>query len=89
MPPIKTVGMKTAARIKATAVTGPNCISAVVEQVVYRGFISHAYLRLDNGETMISFQTGASSSAGIVPGARVLARWGEGDNHVVRDDDAD
>jgi putative spermidine/putrescine transport system ATP-binding protein/spermidine/putrescine transport system ATP-binding protein len=73
----------------ATPPTGPDSVLGTVEQVVYRGFISHTYLRLDNGETLIVFQSNQPGSAGgtqVVPGARVLARWSAGSNRIVHDD---
>ena len=69
--------------------TVPDSVLGTVEQVVYRGFISHTYLRMDNGETLIAFQSnqpGSGSSVQVVPGARVLARWSPTSNRVVRDD---
>jgi putative spermidine/putrescine transport system ATP-binding protein len=68
---------------------GPDCVPGTVEQVVYRGFISHTYLRLDNGESLIVFQSnrpGSDSGTQVVPGARVLARWSSTSNRVVRDE---
>jgi putative spermidine/putrescine transport system ATP-binding protein len=68
---------------------GTDSVLGTVQQVVYRGFISHTYLRLDNGETLIAFQSnrpGSESGAHVVPGARVLARWTPSSNRVVRDD---
>jgi putative spermidine/putrescine transport system ATP-binding protein/spermidine/putrescine transport system ATP-binding protein len=69
--------------------TGPDSVPGVVEQIVYRGFISHTYLRLDDGETLIAFQSnrpGSDSGASVVPGARVLARWTPESNRIVRDE---
>jgi putative spermidine/putrescine transport system ATP-binding protein len=67
----------------------PNCVLGTVEQIVYRGYVSHIYMRLDNGETLISFQSNHPESGGGPPpgpGARVLARWAAASNHVVHDD---
>jgi putative spermidine/putrescine transport system ATP-binding protein len=67
----------------------PNCVLGTVEQVVYRGFVSHIYLRLDNGEALIAFQSNRGDSAGAPPpgpGARVLARWAASSNRVVHDE---
>jgi putative spermidine/putrescine transport system ATP-binding protein/spermidine/putrescine transport system ATP-binding protein len=69
--------------------TGPDCVLGIVEQVVYRGFISHTYLRLDNGETLIAFQSnrpGSEADTPVAPGARVLARWNPSSPRVVRDE---
>jgi putative spermidine/putrescine transport system ATP-binding protein len=68
----------------------PDCVLGTVEQVVYRGFISHTYLRLDDGETLVVFKTnqpGSDSGLKAVPGARVLARWSAHSNRVVHDTD--
>ena len=60
-----------------------NSVAGVIEQVVYRGFVSHIYLRLANGETLVVFQTnGAPPPA---PGTRVTGSWNADANHVVRD----
>ena len=64
----------------------PNCVPGVVEQVVYRGFISHIYLRMDNGETLIAFQANGGTPA--PPGTRVLARWAAAGNRVVHDEES-
>jgi putative spermidine/putrescine transport system ATP-binding protein len=64
-------------------------VLGTVEQVVYRGFVSHIYLRLDNGEALIAFQSNRGDSAGAPPpgpGARVLARWAASSNRVVHDE---
>jgi len=63
-----------------------NCVPGTVEQVVYRGFVSHIYLRLDDGETLIAFQSNRSGSGGPEPGARVHARWAAASNRVVHDE---
>jgi putative spermidine/putrescine transport system ATP-binding protein len=67
----------------------PNSVCGLVEQVVYRGFVSHIYLRLDNGETLIAFQSnrpGSEAGAGPVPGTRVVARWAPASNRIVHDE---
>ena len=65
----------------------PNSVAAVVEQIVYHGFVSHLYLRLPNGEPLIAYQQnqGAAASLSLAPGMRVRARWDEARNHLVRD----
>jgi len=67
----------------------PNCVSGTVEQVVYRGFVSHIYLRMDNGETLIAFRQGSDGGTLPAPGARVLARWASVSNRIVHDDTVD
>lgn len=72
----------------AAAPDGPDQVPGTVEQVVYRGFISHTYLRLDSGEALIAFQSnqpGSGTTAPVVPGTRVLARWSASSNRVVHD----
>ncbi len=65
----------------------PNSADAVVEQIVYHGFVSHLYLRLPNGEPLIAYQQNqaAAASLSLAPGMRVRARWDEARNHIVRD----
>lgn len=68
-----------------------NSVVGSVEQVVYRGFVRHTYLRMDNGETLIAFQPsrpGSEGAAVIAPGARARARWAAGSNRIVRDERA-
>ncbi len=72
----------------ALAEVRPNSVFGIVEQVVYRGFISHTYVRMDNGEILISFQSNRPGSAGGTPpeaGTRVLAHWQAASNRVVQD----
>jgi putative spermidine/putrescine transport system ATP-binding protein len=69
----------------ASAADEANSVLGTVEQVVYRGYVSHTYLRLDNGETLIVFQSGSGSGAVNAPGTRVLARWVAASNRVVHD----
>ena len=64
-----------------------NEVDALVEKIVYHGFISHLYLRQNNGDPLIVFrqnETGASPP--IAPGKRVRACWSEESNHIVRDE---
>jgi putative spermidine/putrescine transport system ATP-binding protein/spermidine/putrescine transport system ATP-binding protein len=69
-----------------------NSVTGTVEQVVYRGFVSHIYLRLDNGEALISVQSnrpGSEGGAPPAPGTRVRAHWNAASNRMVRDEIAD
>jgi putative spermidine/putrescine transport system ATP-binding protein/spermidine/putrescine transport system ATP-binding protein len=69
----------------------PNSVSASVEQVIYRGSVTHFHLRLDNGDPLIAFQQnqeGSSLPVAFTPGSRVTASWGEVNNHIVREDAA-
>jgi putative spermidine/putrescine transport system ATP-binding protein len=66
----------------------PNEVLAVVEKVVYHGFVSHLYLRRSNGDPIIAFQQNESAASGqiVAPGDAVLASWAEDSNHIVRDE---
>lgn len=76
-----------AAPLAGDAPPQANSIDAVVEQIVYHGFVSHLYLRLPNGEPLIAYQQnqGAAASLSLAPGMRVRAWWDEARNHLVRD----
>jgi putative spermidine/putrescine transport system ATP-binding protein len=65
----------------------PNSADAVIEEVVYHGFVSHLYLRLHNGEPLIAYQQnqGAASGPTLTAGMCVRARWDEASNRLVRD----
>jgi spermidine/putrescine ABC transporter ATP-binding subunit len=70
----------------------PNTLDAVVEQIVYHGFVSHLYLRRPNGDPLIVFQQnqgqqnqGNIASPTLAAGMKVRARWAEASNHIVRD----
>jgi putative spermidine/putrescine transport system ATP-binding protein/spermidine/putrescine transport system ATP-binding protein len=58
----------------------------IVEQVVYRGFVSHIYIRLDNDEMLIAFRSGADAEAVPPPGTRVRAHWPASGNRIVHDE---
>jgi ABC-type Fe3+/spermidine/putrescine transport system ATPase subunit len=67
-------------------ILSPNTVDAIVEQVVYHGFVSHLYLRQRDGEPLIAFQQNEAGSAlRVTAGMRVRARWAEASNHIVRD----
>jgi putative spermidine/putrescine transport system ATP-binding protein len=66
-------------------VDAPNCVSATVEEVVYRGFVRHYYLRLPNRERLIAFAQDQSGAASVQPGAQVCASWDAAGNHVIRE----
>ena len=64
-----------------------NSTTARVEQVVYRGFMLHYYLRLDNGEPMIAYrqtQTEGFTNAVSAAGDRVRLSWTTDSNHVIQ-----
>ncbi len=65
-----------------------NSVSGTVEQIVYRGFINHIYMRLPNGDPLIAYQPnrpGSNGATAIAPGATVRAHWDASSNRVVRD----
>ena len=66
------------ARWTNDAWVAPNSISATVEEVVYRGFVRHYYLRLPNRERLIAFVQDQSDAPSVQPGAQVRASWGRG-----------
>ncbi|WP_454701670.1 ABC transporter ATP-binding protein [Agrobacterium burrii] len=64
-----------------------NSTTARVEQVVYRGFMLHYYLRLDNGEPMIAYrqtQMEGFTNAVSAAGDRVRLSWTSDSNHVIQ-----
>jgi putative spermidine/putrescine transport system ATP-binding protein len=67
---------------------GPNAVAATLEQVVYRGFMVHYYLRLPGGEPLVAFgqNTGNGAAVALEPGQAVLAEWDEASNRVVREE---
>jgi putative spermidine/putrescine transport system ATP-binding protein len=86
-----TVALRPEAVAVAPAVgTGPvpNTTGAVVEQIVYHGFVTHLHLRLPNGDPLIAFRQHATGSDGlpIHPGMHVTARWPDDAAQIVRDD---
>jgi putative spermidine/putrescine transport system ATP-binding protein len=66
----------------------PNTIAAVVEQVIYHGFVTHLHLRLPDGEPMIAFwQHGAGlDGLPVAAGMRVTANWARDAAQIVRND---
>ncbi len=80
-----------ALRVKAAqgASDRPNQVVATMEQVVYRGFMVHYYMRLTDGEPLVAFQqnTGNGIGASFPAGQAVLAEWDAASNRLVRDED--
>jgi putative spermidine/putrescine transport system ATP-binding protein/spermidine/putrescine transport system ATP-binding protein len=62
-----------------------NSVLAKIDQVVYRGFISHYYLTTMSGERIVAFEQNQSRSTGLhyEIGDAVLARWESSSNHVI------
>ena len=70
------------------AETTPNAVAASVEQIIYRGGLTHIYLRIEGGEPILAFhqnRAGERGPPGLAVGGYVTARWGTDDNHVVED----
>ncbi|HEY0274670.1 MAG TPA: ABC transporter ATP-binding protein [Paenirhodobacter sp.] len=66
-------------------VAAPNTAVALVEQVVYRGFMLHYYLRMDDGTVVVAYRQTQTEGWGPVSGAgdRVRISWDADSNHVV------
>ena len=61
-----------------------NTVNASIDQIVYRGFVSHYYLRLADGQQIVAFQqNGGEASNGFSVGDAVVARWNTSSNHVL------
>ena len=62
---------------------------ATVEQVVYRGQVTHLYMRLDDGEPLVAYLANrdgaAPDGARLNVGERVMAHWPASANKVVLD----
>ena len=73
--------------VRPAGAAGPNCLSATVEQIVYRGSLTHLYLRLPGGEQLLVHHQNrpGEPTADLVVGAPVLASWAAENNHVVLD----
>ena len=65
-----------------------NRVAAQIEQVVYRGFVTHYYLRLKDGQQIISFRQNQTSDADTIyaAGDQVIARWDASSNHAILGD---
>jgi ABC-type Fe3+/spermidine/putrescine transport system ATPase subunit len=66
----------------------PNTIVAEIEQVIYRGFISHYYLKLQDGKELIAYQQNQTRdvAAAYAQGEKVIVRWDRSSNHVIAKD---
>jgi putative spermidine/putrescine transport system ATP-binding protein/spermidine/putrescine transport system ATP-binding protein len=69
----------------------PNTTPAIVEQVIYHGFITHLHLRLPNGVPLIAFRQNRAETgdAPSTPGAWLHASWPAESGHIVRDEAAE
>ena len=65
-----------------------NTMVAQVEQIIYRGFISHYYLRLHDGQELIAYQQNQTRDSvdAYTQGEKVIVRWDRFSNHVIAKD---
>jgi putative spermidine/putrescine transport system ATP-binding protein len=71
-----------------TADGSPNTTPALVEQVIYHGFVTHLHMRLASGDPLLAYLRHGAGSDGmpVNPGMRVIARWPEDAAQIVRDE---
>jgi spermidine/putrescine ABC transporter ATP-binding subunit len=69
----------------------PNTTPAIVEQVIYHGFVTHLHLRLPNGALLIAFRQNRAETgdAPSTPGAQLHASWPAESGQIVRDEAAE
>jgi putative spermidine/putrescine transport system ATP-binding protein/spermidine/putrescine transport system ATP-binding protein len=69
----------------------PNTTPAIVEQVIYHGFVTHLHLRLPNGAPLIAFRQNRAETgdAPSTPGAWLHASWPAESGQIVRDEAAE
>jgi spermidine/putrescine ABC transporter ATP-binding subunit len=62
-----------------------NSVTARVDQAIYRGFVSHYYLKTPSGGQIIVFEQNHSQQAGLryAVGEEVVARWEAPSNHII------
>ena len=62
-----------------------NSVHAKIEQIIYRGFITHFYLRLSNGDELIAYQQNQTrdQASTFHEGEQVVAAWDGTSNHVI------
>jgi putative spermidine/putrescine transport system ATP-binding protein/spermidine/putrescine transport system ATP-binding protein len=68
-----------------------NTTPAIIEQVIYHGFVTHLYLRLPNGAPLIAFRQNRVETSDVrsVPGTWLHASWSAESGHIVRDEAAE
>jgi putative spermidine/putrescine transport system ATP-binding protein len=71
-----------------TGVGAPNMTPALVEQVIYHGFITHLHMRLPSGDPLLAFLRQGAGLDGVPlsPGMRVIASWPQDAAQIVRDE---
>jgi putative spermidine/putrescine transport system ATP-binding protein/spermidine/putrescine transport system ATP-binding protein len=87
-----TIALRPEAVIIAPGDTGegagsPNTTPAVVEQIIYHGFVTHLHMRLPNGDPLLAFLRNGTGLDGlpISSGMRVIAHWADDAPQIVRD----
>ena len=58
--------------------------------MIYRGAVTHFYLRLDTGAELVAHQqnrTGEPLPPGLEPGRAVVAHWAAEGNHLLAGSD--
>lgn len=70
---------------QASAAQRANSVMARVDQAIYRGFVSHYYLRTPSGGQIIVFEQNQLQHAGLryAVGEEVVARWESPSNHII------
>jgi putative spermidine/putrescine transport system ATP-binding protein len=69
----------------------PNTTLAIIEQIIYHGFVTHLHLhlhlRLPNDDPLLAFARDGAALHGmpISPGIRITAQWTDDAVHIVRD----
>jgi putative spermidine/putrescine transport system ATP-binding protein len=73
----------------ANAEPAPDATPAVVEQVIYHGFVTHLCLRMPNGAPLMAFRQNSAEEAPAAPGTWIHAFWAAESGQIVRDETAD
>ena len=61
---------------------------AIVEQVIYHGFVTHLHLRVPNGDPLVAFRQHGTELDGLQlsAGMRVIVSWPDDAAQIVRDE---
>ena len=101
VPSLRTIGSEVTVALRPESIAlapstangdpTPNMTSAVVEQVIYHGFVTHLYLRMPNGAPLIAFRQNRTESgdAPCTPGTWLHASWPAASGQIVRDETAE
>ncbi|OZA92271.1 MAG: polyamine ABC transporter ATP-binding protein [Azorhizobium sp. 39-67-5] len=66
----------------------PNSAIATIEDAIYRGPLTHLYLRLSNDHPLVVFVPNRAGPGGAMRwdrGMRLAVDWAEDSNHIIRD----